>query len=392
MDPADPRHNAIPLPYCNAACLGERGSQSQQQRRRRFGYPCAIYRVTNRHDGQLYCLQRFENVRCVNHSIAGAVTERWQQRVRPHFSLATLHSCFVSQRAVFCVHQYIPGAQSLEDYVSSSALPEPMVWSVLSQLVAGMRVVHRARLAIRTLQARHVLVTTTGGGASSAVPLLRIHIGSLGILDALEFEARKHVELLQQDDLADLGRLLLLLTKTAADSGRMDSSRYSPELQGVVMRLLQANQQQTKNTHPPVTLAEVSSVVARCCAFDELDAVYRALDRSEAVVATEYNASRAFRLLIKMGFVNERPEFGPNRRWAQSGDCFVLSLFRDYGMSRACPYLESQSYEWGSTTPETSLPLQYSTKRIARGNLSWILAMLSRLSINWMQLTRKRLC
>ena len=36
-------------------------------------------------------------------------------------------------------------------------------------------------------------------------------------------------------------------------------------------------------------------------------------------------------MLLKLGFINERPEFGPNRRWQQSGDCYLLTLFRDYG-------------------------------------------------------------
>ena len=38
---------------------------------------------------------------------------------------------------------------------------------------------------------------------------------------------------------------------------------------------------------------------------------------------------------MKLGFINERPEFGPNRRWAQSGDCYVLSLFSDYVFHQA---------------------------------------------------------
>ena len=33
--------------------------------------------------------------------------------------------------------------------------------------------------------------------------------------------------------------------------------------------------------------------------------------------------------------IQERPEFGPNRRWAQSGDCYVLTLFRDFVFHQA---------------------------------------------------------
>ena len=34
--------------------------------------------------------------------------------------------------------------------------------------------------------------------------------------------------------------------------------------------------------------------------------------------------------LAKMGFINERPEFDQNPQWRESGDRFLLKLFRDY--------------------------------------------------------------
>jgi PAB-dependent poly(A)-specific ribonuclease subunit 3 len=55
------------------------------------------------------------------------------------------------------------------------------------------------------------------------------------------------------------------------------------------------------------------------------------LDRTEAALSAEYESGRVLRLLLMMGFVNERPELGMNRRWTESGDCYVLKLFRDYG-------------------------------------------------------------
>jgi hypothetical protein len=35
---------------------------------------------------------------------------------------------------------------------------------------------------------------------------------------------------------------------------------------------------------------------------------------------------------LKLAFVNERPEFGIDTSWSESGDCYILKLFRDYGV------------------------------------------------------------
>eukprot|EP01047_Picozoa_sp_COSAG01_P086936 COSAG01_NODE_19778_length_989_cov_19.148315_1_plen_44_part_10 len=35
------------------------------------------------------------------------------------------------------------------------------------------------------------------------------------------------------------------------------------------------------------------------------------------------------RLLIKLGFINERPEHRRDDRWSETGDRYMLKLFRD---------------------------------------------------------------
>jgi len=96
MDPSDPRHKAIPLPYCNAFCLD---APNLQNSRSSFGYPASTFQVVNRDDGHLYCLRRFDNVKSVNPKIAATVMEQWAGLEHP--GIATLHQCFVAQRAVF---------------------------------------------------------------------------------------------------------------------------------------------------------------------------------------------------------------------------------------------------------------------------------------------------
>jgi PAB-dependent poly(A)-specific ribonuclease subunit 3 len=34
--------------------------------------------------------------------------------------------------------------------------------------------------------------------------------------------------------------------------------------------------------------------------------------------------------LLKLGFVNERPELGIDRQWAETGDRYVLKLFSTF--------------------------------------------------------------
>jgi PAB-dependent poly(A)-specific ribonuclease subunit 3 len=243
--------------------------------------------------------------------------------------MVPLYTCFVAQRAVFFVHQYIPGARTLQErIVSEGSIAENILWSCISQLVSAIRCLHVNNLAVRALDLQHVLSVTDFTGTR-----LRVRLGSLGIVDALEFEARKHVQDLQVEDIRSLGKLILSLAVGAEVTNNMDvgqitrceaylAQNYSRELHNLTMTLI--------NAPRPPSIIDISRAIASRV-FDEQDAVYVALDRSEQALSAEHDASRALRLLLKMGFATERPELGPNRRWAQSGDCYVLTLFRDYG-------------------------------------------------------------
>jgi PAB-dependent poly(A)-specific ribonuclease subunit 3 len=325
MDPSDERHKAVPLPYCNAYCL-----DAKQRGRSSFGYPTTTFQAANREDGNLYCLRRFDSVRSVSPTIAAAVSDRWASctPVQEHPGVVPFYQCFVAQRAVFFVHQYIPGARSLQQRLQGP-LSEAVVWSCIAQLVSAMRVIHSNGLAVRTLDLNHVLANT-----DSTESRLRLRINCLGVVDALEFEARKRVVDLQNEDVRNLGRLIVSMATGTEVTPNTDAEtlrhcegfmaqNFSRELQNLAMTLI-------RSMPRPPTILDIGRAVAQR-SFDEQDAAYRALDRSEAALAAEYESGRALRLLLKLGFINERPEFGQNRRWAQSGDCYVLSLFREYG-------------------------------------------------------------
>ena len=321
MDPTDPRHKAVPIPYCNAYCLDD----PNQQGRSSFGYPSSTFQVTSREDGYLYCLHRFEDVKSVSPKIAHLVSTKWAPLEHP--GIVRLHHCFVAQRAVFFVHAFSTGARSLRDRWAGP-LSEPVLWSIICQLVSVIRFVHANKLAVRTMDLAHVLASMDASHTR-----LRVVVNCLGVFDALECESRKHMSDLQQEDIRALGRLVLSIATGAEITSKTDNEtlarceqfcvpNVSRELHSLMFTLM-------KSRVPP-TILDVSRAMAGR-ALDELDAVHGSLDRTEVALAAEYESGRSMRLLLKLGFINERPEFGPNRRWAQSGDCYVLTLFRDYG-------------------------------------------------------------
>ena len=359
MDPADPRNNAVPLPYVNPYTL-----ESSQKKRSSFGYPSDTFQAMSREDGNLYCVRRFDNVRCVSPRIAIAVMDKFvtAAKVQENPGIVPLYRCFLAQRAVFFVHQYIPGARTLRERLEGPLL-EGVVWSAIVQLTSAIRAVHSSNLAVRTLQLQHVLSTSDATGSR-----LRLRINCVGVVDALEFEARKDLDSLQMEDLRDLGRIILsIATGTEVNAGTEPdvigrceafmTQSFSRELHGLTMTLI-------KSPRPP-SIHEVARAIAHH-AFDEQDATYVSLDKTEKALSAEYDSGRALRLMLKLAFVNERlvpllkfcysvdmitfvlrsrgfdnakqnirPEFGPNRRWAQSGDCYVLTLFRDYVFHQA---------------------------------------------------------
>ncbi|CAB9518901.1 PAN2-PAN3 deadenylation complex subunit PAN3 [Seminavis robusta] len=329
MEPGDPRHNAVPLPYGNAYCLSENKGSSRSS----FGYPSDTFQATSREDGNLYCVRRFDNVRCVSPRIAITVMEKWNSvpSVQEHPGVVPFYRCFVAQRAVFFVHQYIPGARTLRERLEGPLL-ETVAWSAIVQLISAVRAVHTNNMAVRALQLNHILSNTDATGSR-----LRLRLNCLGVLDALEFEARKTAVELQGQDIRDLGRIILSITTGSEVNQTTDNEQfarceaflaqnYSRDLHGLTMTLI-------KSARPP-SILEVSRAVAQR-ALDEQDAAYVTLDKTETALSSEYESGRAIRLMLKLAFVNERPEFGPNRRWSQSGDCYVLSLFRDFVFHQA---------------------------------------------------------
>jgi PAB-dependent poly(A)-specific ribonuclease subunit 3 len=63
--------------------------------------------------------------------------------------------------------------------------------------------------------------------------------------------------------------------------------------------------------------------------MNEYDLSMDTCDGLQLHLREEYHNGRLMKLLIKLGLINERPEFQHSMNWSECGDRYILKLFRD---------------------------------------------------------------
>jgi PAB-dependent poly(A)-specific ribonuclease subunit 3 len=321
MEPSDDRYKELPNRYHSAYPLDDFYSFSPQQRGigGSYGYPSAVYKAIDKSDSQMYAIRRVDNVRMTaNTSHLGMqVTRKWYE-VR-HPSIVSLYSISMERSAVFFNHAYYPGAQTLRQrYIDQRdvPLPEALIWRIMVQLISAVRLVHLRGMAMRNISASHVILTSG---------TMARFTGS-GIVDMLEADSRKTVAEMQTEDLVKLGYLLLALVarhittpKNAEQALQALTRNFSQDLQRLVGALLQGK----------ATISQISQLISDRV-HDELDQFMAAGDALHNHLRGEYESTRIMRLMFKLQHINERPEFARDSQWSETGDRYILKLFRDY--------------------------------------------------------------
>lgn len=227
-------------------------------------------------------------------------------------------------------------------------LAEVTMWAVASQLLSALACVHGNLLALReSLSADRVLVTGRN----------RVRVSSVALSDAFDPAGVDHVPaangrvidkdrvaLLQSVDLANLGLLLATLALRVdpklvrggillvSDEVALDALRkvcpYSEDFVMLVTALREAGR-----PNSTITTAQVLGMVGPRLAL-ELGNVWTHCDLLESKLFVEFDSSRMFRLMGLLGFVNERADAGVEPQWSETGDRYLLKLFRDYVFHR----------------------------------------------------------
>jgi PAB-dependent poly(A)-specific ribonuclease subunit 3 len=334
MPPDDERYKELPSRYSCAFPLDD--PKSQRRAGGSFGYPSAVFRVTDNTDSNVYVVRRLDAVRTTQTVVQNAL-QKWVG-VR-HPCIVSLYAVLADKGALFFTHAYHPAAQTLKQrFVDQRGAPlaEALLWRVLTQLLLGIRAAHAHGVAVRAIGLTRILVTSG----------TKIRISCAGVPDVVEFESRRMLGELQADDLMKLGVVMLSLAARTAVSANMvhqamglARSQYSPSFTQILDALLSG--QYSK-------VAAVCSMVPADRWCDELDISLAASDGLHSHLRSEYECGRTVKLLLKLGMINERPEqtLAGARDWSETGDRYVLKLFRDFlfhqtQLDGTCPSLDA---------------------------------------------------
>ncbi|GBG31582.1 PAB-dependent polyA-specific ribonuclease subunit PAN3 [Hondaea fermentalgiana] len=287
------------------------------------GYPTSVFKVVNRRDGHVYALRRIDNMRNVQalEQCCELAVGLWK-RVR-HANVVPLRQAFVHQRAVFLVHDYWPGAQTLHDYVNarsmSNALPENILWSLAVQLLSALRATHEQKVSFRGGISPHTVLLTGRN---------RVRVACSGLMHVVEGPFSDTEEKHVLEDVQAVSKLMLMLACMSTqvkdswqDAVDFVSSRYSKEFTTMVALPL----------HKSCTVYDMLGLCSRGL-LSELDEMYSHSDALEEQLCKQLETSRLNRLLFKINLVTERPEYGKSESasWAETGDRYIIKLFRDY--------------------------------------------------------------
>ncbi|PIL25916.1 hypothetical protein GSI_11669 [Ganoderma sinense ZZ0214-1] len=304
--------------------------------RRKFGnWYSWVYRGTSSTDGGTYVLRRVENFRLMNQSAFGAI-EAWS-RLR-HPNIVSVHEAFTTRAfndsSLVVVYDDHPNAQTLYEahikpkapqfqngrlQAQSNRIAERTIWSYVIQIANAIKAVHDAGLAVRLIDPTKILITGKN----------RIRIGSCGIVDVLMHDVHSDVSFMQQDDLTMFGALVFMLC--CANLGAMNNLQkaidhvgrnYSVDLKSVALFLISKG-------GPHKNIGQLFDMIGSRL-LTELDEAQSGVDRLENELMSELENGRLVRLLCKFGFINERPEYNHEARWSETGDRYIIKLFRDY--------------------------------------------------------------
>ncbi|CAL1698104.1 unnamed protein product [Somion occarium] len=307
--------------------------------RRKFGnWYSAVYRATKASDGLPYVLRRIENFRLKDVEAFSTILA-WRRIQHPN--IISVREAFTTSAfgdaSLVVVYDYHPNSTTLSEVHvrskqpqatsgrgsrSQDRIPEQNLLSYIVQIASAVKAVHDAGLSLRIIDATKILITGKN----------RVRVGSCGVVDVLMYEAHQDMASLQQEDLTMFGKLILALCchhpgapYNPQKALEQINRYYSVEVKQIALFLMgKPNVPQGKKA-----IDQIVDMLSRQ-SIKKVEEAHSAVDRLEAGLMSELENGRLVRLLCKFGFINERPEFALDPRWSETGDRYIIKLFRDY--------------------------------------------------------------
>lgn len=199
-------------------------------------------------------------------------------------------------------------------------VPEQTLWAYIVQIANALKGIHAAGLAARVIDASKILLTGQN----------RIRLNACAILDVVQADQHQALSDLQRLDLHLFGNLIMALGSNntyqhnQAKAMETFTRSYSPRLKEMTNWLLEQTSP-NRNDGIDKFLALIASDMVTA-----FDSSLHQDDALESALIRELENSRIVRLMTKLNFINERPEYEHDRQWAEHGNRFVIKLFRDY--------------------------------------------------------------
>ncbi|KAL7307077.1 hypothetical protein TKK_0000815 [Trichogramma kaykai] len=320
----------------------------------------STFRATNIKNGNSYCLRRVHDCKLTNKKSL-AIIETWKKLL--HSNIVGLKEVFFTKafgdESTVFVYDYFPGSETMlskhfapkdvNGYVDpfsadptaprpyshtkntmlrhqhNNMLPESLIWNYVIQLTAAIRVIHAAGLSYRCLDPSKVLLTSNS----------RIRLSCVGVPDVVDY--KDDTCQFQGEDLLTLGKLVLALASRSLLAvhrtdmqGSLDliSSTYSKDLRNLILYLLSNSAAKSVTDLMPMIGARF---------YTQLDAIQLQSDAIENELSKELDNGRLFKLISKIASINERPQFNMDPQWSETGDRYMIKLFRDYVFHQVDP-------------------------------------------------------
>lgn len=299
-----------------------------------FGFPSWVYKAQSSKDGNYYALRRLEGFRLTNEKAIRSV-QAWKRVCNG--SVVTVHDAFTSRSfqdsSLIFVTDYHPlsktlaeqhlgaGQQRFQGRHNVQHIPEQILWGYMTQIANALKAIHSNGLAARVIDASKILLTGKN----------RIRLNACAIMDVVQFDSQRTVADLQRQDLVNFGQLIVTLganspTVMHNPTKAMEhfTRAYSPQLKNSVFWLLNG-MQKDQDRNIDVFITGISSQL-----MSTFDSALHLDDQLTSDLSRELENGRLVRLMAKLNFVNERPEYEHDRQWSENGERYFLKIFRDY--------------------------------------------------------------
>ncbi|XP_063692664.1 PAN2-PAN3 deadenylation complex subunit pan3-like [Bolinopsis microptera] len=296
-----------------------------------FSYPSVCYRAYSSVDGCVYTLHRYKNCQ-INTLETKKILDRW--RAISHPNIVTVHEAFPTKQfgdnSFVVVYDFCAGARNFKQLhfqKEQGFLDESLLWNYIIQLTSAIRTVHANKLSCRMINPSKIIVTARN----------RLRLNCLGVMDLLMGSVLDDpskpfvVQHQQQEDIVELGKLIVCIScnsisaihqSNLSKSSDVISSTYTADVRTLLQHLLNKSPQPRKiNDLMPMIGARFYTHIERLRVEN---------DTTQNELMKELENGRLFRVLCKINSVLDRPEHMLDPGWCETGERYILKLFRNY--------------------------------------------------------------